>query len=343
MPNAEIARRLGVSDDTVRVWRRRWDGDAGLKSLDDKHRTGRPATVKASTRAKLVSIACERPDENDRRPFRDVWSYASLQKELERQTGVLLSVSEIGRILRQEEIRPHRVRMWLHSQDPDFGPKIDVICELYTNPLPEQTVLCVDEKRLFAHRRSSALQPAAKGKMGRYEFVYSRHGSSVMMTAFNIGNGEVLAHCNETRTGDDLVVFMEKVAAQYAGPVTIIWDNLNVHSDGKDKRWTEFNERHGGRFNFVYTPKHASWTNQVEIWFSILERRIMKHGSFKDVPDVVESALGFVRYWNTFEMHPFNWTFRGTRDMRKRAKGTRCQKPNKRTSKASSNNSMTRD
>ncbi len=100
---------------------------------------------------------------------------------------------------------------------------------------------------------------------------------------------------------------------------TVVWDNLNVHYDGEPMRWTEFNKRHGGRFRFVHTPKHASWVNQVEIWFSILERRLLRNGSFGSVDAVVERTLGYVDHWNEHERHPFEWTFRGTRDFRPRS------------------------
>lgn len=98
----------------------------------------------------------------------------------------------------------------------------------------------------------------------------------------------------------------------------MIWDNLNVHYDGKARRWSAFNERYGHRFTFVYTPKHASWVNQVEIWFSILERRVLRNGSFANVAEVVERTTGYIDHWNSEEAHPFNWTFRGTRDFRTR-------------------------
>lgn len=105
---------------------------------------------------------------------------------------------------------------------------------------------------------------------------------------------------------------MEAVARRVPGPVVVIWDQLNVHTDGPSKRWTEFNARHGGRFTFVHTPKHASWLNQVECWFSILERRLLRHGSFPDVDAVNARVEGFIGHWNEHEAHPFNWTFRGS-------------------------------
>ncbi|PID37802.1 MAG: IS630 family transposase [Proteobacteria bacterium] len=316
--NAEIARKIGTTEDTVRVWRGRWADTPTPKSLRDRRRSGRPPLVEAATRATLISLACQRPEDGDRRPFRDIWTQASLQAALKVETGVTLSTSEIGRILRAREIRPHRVKMWLQSQDPAFREKVDVICQLYTSPPAGTTVLCVDEKRLFAHRRRPGVRPCAPNQPCRKEFVYSRHGSSVLMATFDIATGNVFGHCNATRTGNDLVEFMEQVAARYPGPVVVIWDNLNVHYDGKAGRWAAFNARHDKRFTFVYTPKHASWVNQVEIWFSILERRVLRNGSFANVDEVVERTLGYIDHWNADEAHPFNWTFRGTRDFRTR-------------------------
>ena len=103
--------------------------------------------------------------------------------------------------------------------------------------------------------------------------------------------------------------FMERVAQQYpTGNVTIVWDNLNIHHG---PRWEAFNLRHGGRFRFLYTPLHASWVNQVEIWFSILARRVLKHASFRDVGELTRAVDGFVGHWNAHEAHPFRWVFRG--------------------------------
>ena len=88
----------------------------------------------------------------------------------------------------------------------------------------------------------------------------------------------------------------------------------NIHGDGRDKRWTRFNQRHGGRFHFVHTPLHASWVNQVEIWFSILQRRVLRHGSFADQAALRTTVLGFIAHWNRAEAHPFRWTFTGRFD-----------------------------
>ena len=102
---------------------------------------------------------------------------------------------------------------------------------------------------------------------------------------------------------------MEDVARQYpAGDVYIVWDNLNIHIG---EEWTRFNRRHGNRFHFVYTPIHASWVNQIEIWFGILQRRVLRFSDFRTAADLEKRLVAFIRYWNTHEAHPFRWTFRG--------------------------------
>lgn len=311
LANAEIARRISSDEKTVRRWRERFASMPKLDSLLDRPRSGRPPVICPTVRAKVISLACDRPPKS-KVPFRLIWTRRSLGDAVEQATGIRLSVSEIGRILSARELRPHRVRPWLHCQDPAFDKKIGPICRVYLQPPEDTTVLCIDEKRLFAHKRPAELQPARPGEPGHVEFEYSRHGSSVLLAAFDIKTGKVFGDCRPRRTGADLVEYLELVAAQVDGKVIVIWDNLNVHYDGADQRWTRFNERHGGRFEFVYTPKHASWTNQVEIWFSILHRRVLKYGSFPSDEAVNEEVLGFIQHWNAEEAHPFKWSFRGT-------------------------------
>ncbi len=316
-PNARIARRVGCTEKTVRLWRGRFAASPCLESLEDLPRSGRPHIVPVHVRAKLISLACTRAHDKDKRPFRDLWTRATLQRALLAETGVKLSVSEIGRTLSRFEVRPHRTRMWLKSQDPKFDEKARRVCDIYLDPPPGSTVLCIDEKRLFAHERLTPLRPARLGSPCQEEFQYRRNGTSTLLAAFDIRTGRVMGECRPTRKGDDLVEFMESIAEKVPGEVIVIWDNLNVHYDGKDKRWTRFNERHGDRFTFVYTPKHASWLNQIEVWFSILERRILRHGSYRSVDELVERTMGFIAHWNEAEAHPFRWTFRGSTTRRR--------------------------
>jgi transposase len=97
-----------------------------------------------------------------------------------------------------------------------------------------------------------------------------------------------------------------------AGDVHIVWDNLNIHHDGPSGRWTAFTERHGGRFHFHHTPIHASWVNQVESWFAILQKRMLRQGVFDSVEALAERVARLIEHWNS-SRHPFRWNFKGIR------------------------------
>jgi len=304
----EIARALGVDIKTVRLWRRRFARRPALASLDDGERSGRPPRVPVDIRCEVVKIACDRPKKQD--GFRDVWSRGALVDELWHQTGWRLSRSEIGRILEEAELRPHRLRLWLHSPDPEFRARAREVCGIYLAPPPGATVLCIDEKTCIqALERRRRLVLPRPGREGRCEFEYIRHGTRCLIAAFDIRSGKVFGQVRKRRTANDLAAFMEAMARRYpTGDVYVVWDNLNVHCGDT---WQHFSERHGGRFHFIHTPKHASWMNQVEIWFSILHRRILRHGDFADAAEMTNRILGFIGHWNRLEAHPFRWTFRG--------------------------------
>jgi transposase len=308
--DAEVAGLMRVSARTVGEWRRRFSADSRVDALKDAKRSGRPPQVALATRLEVVKLACNRPD-GDKTPFRDVWTQQSLADALLSETGVSLSRSEVRRILHSEGLRPHRVRQWLHSPDPDFAEKVARICDLYLSPPPGAVVLCVDEKPMqaLARKHPTRIGPRA---VVRREFEYERHGTCALLGGLDVASGDVIGEVVQHRDADALVAYMHGVAACYPDcEVHVVWDNLNIHYDGKDARWTEFNRAHDGRFRFVYTPLHASWVNQVEVWFSILERRVLRHGSFADVPHLADVVLGFIRHWNAVESHPFRWTFRG--------------------------------
>lgn len=308
--NAEIARRLCCTAKTARKWRDRFWARPKTSSLNDDMRVGRPSTVPLLARLELVKLACSRPDEK-KESFRHVWSADSLRTALARSTGFVMSVSEVRRTLRDEEIRPHRLRLWLHSPDPDFAPKVRRICALYlAPPAPDEIVLCVDEKTgMQALQRKHPSRTPTRRRVGRYEFEYIRRGTRTLFAAFNPHTGQVFARCSRRRKARDLLRFMEALARRYPDVrITIVWDNLNIHGAA---RWDDFNLRHGGRFRFVYTPLHASWVNQVEIWFSIFARRVLRYGSFESTKALCAAAMSFVAHWNAREAHPFRWTFRG--------------------------------
>jgi transposase len=260
-------------------------------------------------RCEVIKLACQRP-EGSKAPFRQIWTLDCLQQALREETGHSLSRSEIQRILHAEHLRPHRLRVWLHSPDPEFQLKVQRICQLYTEPPVGATVLCVDEKSgIQALERRYRTQSPRPGRPGRFEFEYRRHGTRTLLAAFDTRTGQVFGRCGAQRRESDLLAFMDALAERYpSGPVYVIWDNLNIHHGA---RWEAFNQRHGSRFHFVYTPVHASWVNQVEIWFGVLQRRLLRYASFASLEELEASILGFLAHWNAVEAHPWKWTFRG--------------------------------
>jgi transposase len=303
-----IARRLRVTEVTVRKWWCRFEARPKLSSLRDALRSGRPAVIRPEQRAEVVRLACERPADNKAK-FRDIWTISSLRDGVEAKLGLDISRSEVWRILQLDGVRPHRVAGWLHSSDPEFRPKVKAICDVYVDPPAGATVLCIDEKTgMQALEHNHPLTRASRRGPGRREFEYTRHGTVTLIGAFDVKTGDVFGRC-ERRTAENLVGFLEMLALKYpTGPVYIIWDNLNVHTGD---RWVQFNQRHGGRFHFLHTPKHASWVNQIEVWFSILQRRVIRYGSFRTRDALRRAVRGFIAHWNMVEAHPFRWRFRG--------------------------------
>lgn len=305
-----VAALVGRSDRFVRKWRARWEADSSIESLLDAPRSGRPSRISLETRCEIVQLACERPADC-RVVFRDVWSYQAVADALYECSGERVSRTTVRRVLHAGGWRPHRVRYWLHSPDPDFKAKVARICRLYRHPPEGAVVVCVDEKPMQALARRHPTHVGRRGAL-RYEFEYRRRGTCSLLAAFDIRTGQVFGRVVRHRDAGAVLAFMDALAQRYDGRrVYVIWDNLNLHHEGRDARWTRFNEEHGCRFRFVHTPLHASWVNQVEIWFSVLQRRVLRYGSFESVPALARDVLGFIRHWNRAEARPFRWTFSG--------------------------------
>lgn len=306
------ARRVRADVKTVRRWRNRFLAE-GLAGLNDRDRSGRPPRIPPEVRYELISLACAKPEEFGVL-FRDVWTFESLALCMLGRHPELgtFDPSTAWRYLHRAAVRPHHEEMWLHSPDPSFRAKVAEVCKVYLQPPAGSVVLCVDEKTgMQALGRPFPVRPAGPHRARRKDCDYIRHGTRALIAALNPHTGDVFGHIGATRKADDLMTFMEAVARRHpTGHVHIVWDNLNIHKDGPSERWTAFNERHGGRFHFHYTPIHASWVNQVESWFAILQKRILRHGVFESVEALAERVAAFIDHWNA-SCHPFRWKFKG--------------------------------
>jgi len=301
-----IVRILKTTLGTVRKWIRRFHQHPVLESLKDAPRSGRPLVIPAVVKCEVMKFACSdvRTTGSD---VENTWTIRALQKCVKKSTGIFVSKSEINRILNHKGLRPHKVKMWLHSPAPFFQEKVTRISSLYLNPPSDGVVLCIDEKSgMQAIERKRSL--SSNGTV-RLDYEYKRHGTQSLIAGFEPASGKVFGHCGKTRKKEDILNFMEEVAVRYPDQkVYVVWDNLNIHHG---YRWYEFNKNHGNRFCFIYTPVHGSWVNQIEIWFGILQRRVLKNSSIESEEDLRKRVLDFIEKWNKEDCHPFKWQFRG--------------------------------
>lgn len=313
-PAAAVADGLQVNVKTVHKWCGRYLTE-GREGLRDRARSGAPCRFTVGQRCEVIAIACDDPV-NYGHPEGSQWTLDLLTDTARaRVDGAAMSPTSIHRTLTEVDLRPHKIRMWLHSRDPLFKEKVNDVVGLYLQPPEDAVVLSVDEKTSIQalerpHYQGKSAQP---GRPGRQEFEYVRHGTTSLIAAFNVQSGKVVHHLGPTRTADDLLAFMEQVAEEYrdAKKVVVIWDNLNIHHEGSTRRWSAFNARHGNRFEFHFTPIHASWVNQVEVFFSLLQKGCLRWRSFRSVAALEAALARFIDRWNKVDGHPFNWTFRG--------------------------------
>ncbi len=321
-------------------------GAALEKLLLDARRSGRPATFSAEQVVKVIALACEPPRASGRPINR--WDSKALVAELVKR-GVVPSISRatVSRLLREAKIKPHLSRYWLNALPKDeavFDAQVRAVCALYkeARQLHRQGVhlVCVDEKTgMQALEHKHPALPVKPGRVARIEHEYTRHGTLCLMANFEVATGRVFApSIGPTRTEEDFLAHVKQtVATDPKGLWIFVMDNLNTHRSAslvewvagqcgldedlgvKDKRGilksmpsrAAFLADAGHRIRFVYTPTHASWLNQVEIWFSILAGRLLKRASFESTDQLRQALVEFMDYFNATMAKPFKWTYAG--------------------------------
>ena len=302
-PASEIAERVGCSLPTVKTWRARYQRE-GLDGLRDRPKTGRPLTHGPEVRAKLIALACTRPPDTDEGVRRERWTHA----ELAEQVG--MSESQAHEILRGADIRPHLPEQWVMSElCPDFDAQAADVCGLYLDPPQNAIVVSIDEKTSIAAREPARpdILPAP-GRPARRDGEYVRNGTTNLFAALQVHHGEVSGMTSATRNRWDFMAFLEQLEAEIPADqrVIAILDNLSAHKTKDVEDWLAEHPR----WRFVFTPKHASWLNQVECFFSILARRLLRHGAFTSPEDLAAQMLAFVEHYN-LTAQPFKWTYTG--------------------------------
>jgi transposase len=258
----------------------------------------------------LVKIACERPDKLGRSLSQ--WDCRELARQLIRD-GVVTKISPdtVRRILENHQLKPWRHHLWLSPKvprDAAFAASVQEICDLYTRPLAaHEMVLCVDEKTSLQPRtRKAPTLPAQPGMPVRVEHEYERKGALNLFAAFDTRTGKVYGHTAERKRQKEFIEFLEQLDREIPAGITVIHivlDNLRMHKGKQVQAWLAKHPR----FVFHHPPVHCSWMNQVEQWFSILQRKRLAIADFSDKAELAERLQAFIAEWNEVA-HPFKWT-----------------------------------
>ncbi|WP_375506225.1 IS630 family transposase [uncultured Nostoc sp.] len=262
----------------------------------------------------LVKIACERPDMMQRSLSQ--WDCTELaQQVIAASIAGSISASTVRRILNSHKLKPWRHHLWLSPKAPRdeaFVKSIKEISYLYTRPLnPDEMVLCVDKKTNLQPRpRKSKTLPAKPELPVRVEHEYERKGALNLFAAFDTRTGKVWGQTYDRKRQEEFIAFLEYLDKEIAPSVTtihVVLDNLSVHKGKKVQAWLTKQQR----FVFHHPPVHCSWINQVEQWFSILQRKRLKISDFTDKKVLSERLQAFISEWNT-KAHPFGWNEKST-------------------------------
>lgn len=300
---------LGVDAESLKSGRDDFGGNEWPDSLTGLG-AGGPAYFPPVVAAHLVKLACELPDSADR--SLSLWTCAELARTL-RRDGVVKSISpqSVQRILSSYRLKPWRVHYWLSAKKPrdeEFRRRVEDLCELYTRPIePHERILSLDEKTSLQPRpRTMKTLPARRDTPVRLEHEYQRCGALQLFAAFDIKSGKVYGICRRRKRQEEFIELLTKIDRETPNSVTlihIVCDNLKVHSGKKVQAWLVQHPR----FRFHFTPVHCSWLNQVEPWFSILQRKRLSAPNFADVQELETKLYSFIDEWNE-AAHPFHWS-----------------------------------
>ncbi|MEZ5150281.1 IS630 family transposase [Rhodococcus zopfii] len=312
--NAVIANRLGICVDTVRKWRSRFC-DKGIEGLRDLPRSGRPRTFPAEVVAEVKALACELPARTDVPLTR--WSCPELAREaVSRGITDTISASTVRRWLAADAIKPWQYRSWIFPRDPNFAPKAARVLDLYARlwdgePLGEDDfVLSADEKPgvQARQRKYPGLPPDAHRPM-RVESEYSRHGTLAYFAAYDVHHARVFGRCEPTTGIEPFGRLVEHVMTTepYASARRVFWI---VDSGASHRNWAAAKRMNDAYPNahMIHLPVHASWLNQVEIYFSVVQRKALSPDDFRDLDEVTARLRAFQDRYNA-TARPFDWTF----------------------------------
>jgi transposase len=314
LPSTLIARRVGVAPNTVRKWRKRFctHGYAGLR---DRPRSGRPRVFAAAVVTETKAIACELPATRGVPLGR--WSLAELRAEVI-ASGLVAEVSTatLGRWLAQDAIRPWQHRSWIFPRDPAFGVKAARVLDLYEGIFDgaklseDQYVISADEKTSIQARcRCHPTLPPGRAQVMRVEHEYERRGALAYLAAWDVHRARLFGRCEPT-TGIDpfgRLVAQVMTVEPYRSAKRVFW----VVDNGSSHRGQASVDRLEGQWpnlRLIHLPVHASWLNQIEIYFSVVQRKVVSPNDFTDLAELQARLLAFQHRYEQTAV-PFDWHF----------------------------------
>jgi len=315
--------------------------------LSDAPRPGTPDTFTPEQLVQVVVVACEDLRESDREI--DHWTRRELADEIiERGIVDTISPRHVGRILDEADLKPHLSRYWLNNgrdEDPEtFDAEVERVCHLYLDaPTSHEQgihVVSTDEKTgIQALEREYPSRPMVPGQVELREHSYIRHGTLCLTPNLEVATGRIVAPTiGITRKEKDFEAHIRQtIDTDPDADWVFVLDQLNTHKSESLVRLVAdlcqiedplgvkgksgilksmqtrkvFLEDENHRIRFTYTPKHTSWLNQIEIWFSILVRKLLKRASFSSIDDLRQRILEFIDYFNRTMAKPFKWTYTG--------------------------------
>ena len=292
---AEVMRATGKAKTVIWRWQERF-GEEGVAGLwRDKTRPSRILPLGPEVAERIVALTLAGPP-----PTASHWTGTAMAK------AAGISVSSVQRIWRAHGLRPHLVRQFKLSNDPQFAAKLQEIVGLYVNPPDRAIVLSVDEKsQIQALDRTQPGLPMKKGRAGTITHDYKRHGVTTLFAALNVLDGKVIGQCMKRHRHQEFIRFLNVIDARVAKKkmVHVIVDNYAAHKHPKVLEWIKTHPR----FVFHFTPTSASWLNAVESFFAKLTKKRLKRGVFRSLQELKDAIHRFLDDTNA-NPKPFTWT-----------------------------------
>lgn len=315
MQDKEIASRMQITPEKAARWRNRFL-DGGLSALDkDAPRPGRTPSI---TTAKIQQVIRKTTQETPGDATH--WSTRSMAKA----TGI--SEKSVRRIWRQNGLKPHLVRTFKLSNDPQFAEKLEAIIGLYVSPPEHAIVLCADEKsQIQALDRTQPGLPLKKGRCGTMTHDYKRNGTATLFAALNTLDGSVISMCDDRHRHQEWLRFLRVIDQLTPSDkaICLIADNYATHKHPVVQKWLA---RHP-RFHMYFTPTGSSWLNMVERFFRDLTHKRLRRGVFHDVEGLIMAIIDYIDRHNA-DPKAFIWTAKAS-DILEKVKRARAALDNR--------------